>query len=176
MAEPTTPLPEIADAADEATTLHQFLDYQRAVFVRKVEGLSTEPANRSVPPSDLTLAKLVRHLTFVEDYWANDVFAGRDPLEPWASAPWSDDPDWEMTSAAEHEVADLLADLAAARSRADGVYRAADSLDQLAASSSGSERASRSLRWILVHLIEEYARHLGHADWLRQAADGATGD
>ena len=176
MTGPITSLPEIADAADEATTLHDFLEYQRAVFVRKVEGLSTEQANRVLAPSDLTLAKLAHHLTFVEDFWAGVVFAGQDPAPPWSTAPWEDDPDWEMTTAADQEIGDLVAGLQAAWSRADAVYRRAGSLDRLAANPSGPEPTRRSLRWILVHLIEEYARHIGHADFLRQAIDGATGD
>ncbi|MEL6981007.1 MAG: DinB family protein [Actinomycetota bacterium] len=172
----TTSLPDIDDAADEAATLQQFLRYQRVVFVRKVEGLTTEQANQALAPSDLTLAKLARHLSFVEDFWASVVFAGEEPQPPWSTAPWEDDPDWEMTSAADHEIEVLVSDLVTAWSRADAIYDGAESLGQLSVNPSGQEPAHRSLRWILVHLIEEYARHLGHADYLRQAVDGTTGD
>lgn len=176
MAESATPLPHIDDAADEAATLRQFLRYQRVVFVRKVEGLTTEQANQALAPSDLTLAKLTRHLTFVEDFWASVVFAGDDPQPPWSTAPWEDDPDWEMTSAADQPIDVLVTDLVTAWSRADAIHERAESLGQLSVNPSGQEPARRSLRWILVHLIEEYARHLGHADYLRQSIDGATGD
>lgn len=169
------PLVEPALASDEYVTLTEFLDYERAVLARKAHGLTQEQLNRALPPSSLTLAKLVRHLTLVEQDWFRVRFLGLDPSEPWASAPWERDRDWEMSTAIDHAPAELLGDFHAACEESRRITRDAASLDQL------SVQADRTgdyynLRWILVHMIEEYARHDGHADFLREAIDGVVGD
>lgn len=155
--------------------LLEFLDYYRAVIARKADGLTSEQLNRTVASSTLTLGGLVKHLALVEDSWLTVRFAGRPDPAPWAAAPFDEDPDWDLHSAAGDEPADLLAlwDAACARSRA--VVDAARSLEEVSADDGGG-RGPWNLRWILVHLIEEYARHAGHADLLREDIDGATGD
>ncbi len=172
---PTTPLPPIADQADERQTLSEFLNYQRTVLLRKTEGLDDEQARKALPPSNLTLGGLLKHMAYVESNWASYTFRGDDPEQPWVDAPWEDEPDWELTSAADDSLADLQAMFREAWAAADAIYQRALSLDAVAVRPGvGAEHPT--VRWILVHLIEEYARHLGHADFLRQSIDGSTGD
>ena len=163
-------------AASERDTLNGFLEYQRTVMVRKVHGLDHERLNRPHPPSTLTLARLLRHLTLVEHSWFHERFFGLEPAEPWASAPWDDDVDWEMTTATEIDPPQLLADFRAACEESRRITEDAASLDQLSVRLDRKTEKPFNLRWILVHMIEEYARHLGHADFLREAIDGAVGD
>ena len=161
-------------AADERSTLTEFLDYHRATLLAKVAGLTDDQLRQRIPTSDLTLASLVKHLALVEDQWFQEVFSGRDQ-EPWASAPWAEDRDWEMHSALSDPGPELLTLYRAACARSRATLAASTSLDQLAAVPTRSGEV-HNLRWILVHLIEETARHNGHADLLREAVDGATGE
>jgi hypothetical protein len=160
-------------ATDERATLLRFLDYQRAVLARKAAGLTDEQARRAAcPPSDMTILGLVRHMADVERGWAQRAMDGAkvDPLFYGASHP-DGDPDGDFHAPPDATLADALAVYWREIAAADAIY-AASSLDDI-------ERRAQSvysLRWILVHLIEEHARHCGHADLLRQAIDGATGD
>jgi len=162
------------NAADERTTLEQLLDYHRATLLMKTEGLDAAGMTRRLPPSTLTLAGLLKHLALVEDDWIQVKFLGLPELEPWASAPWTEDRDWEFHTAEQDDPDELRAlyEAACERSR-QGI--AGHDLDEL------SDRVDRqgrkwSLRWILLHLVEETARHNGHADLLREAADGSVGE
>jgi hypothetical protein len=173
MAEPTTALPKDPPVGDERTTLLSFLDYYRAVLARKLEGVSEEEARRpACPPSDLTLLGIVRHMADVERSWFRRSLVGEDapPIFYGPGHPDGDD-DGDFHAPPGATVADALAaywdEIEVARRNT-----AAASLDDL----EQRERAKFNLRWILVHMIEEYARHCGHADLLRQAIDGATGD
>jgi uncharacterized damage-inducible protein DinB len=167
---------EAALDADERTMLNAFLDYHRATLEWKVEGLRDEDAHRvAVPTSALTLGGLVKHLALVEDSWFTDRFAGLGEPEPWASAPFDEDRDWELHSAADDTLDELLALYRAACERSRAVIASAASLDDLSASTS-REGEHFTLRWILFHMIEETARHNGHADLLREAIDGETGE
>lgn len=161
--------------ADERTMLTGFLDYHRATLRWKASGLTPEQMNQRVAASDLTLAGLLKHLALVEDSWFTFRFAGRPEPEPWAGVDWDTDPDWEMRTAADDPPEALLAlyDEACARSRA--VIDAAGSLDQTQAWE-GWQGRPLTLRWVLLHMIEETARHNGHADLLREAIDGVTGE
>jgi hypothetical protein len=161
--------------ADELTTLSWFLDDQRNTFVRKISGLTPAQVGQRLAPSSLTLGGLAKHLALVEDSWFIETFLGQTIPEPWASAPFDEDRDWEFHTGATDpldQLLDLYAD-ACARSRA--VVAAAGSLDALSVQESRREPGNFSLRWIVVHLIEETARHNGHADLLREAIDGSTG-
>lgn len=162
-------------AADERTSLTQFLDFHRGTVAIKVEGLSKAQMGLTVGRSSLTLAGLVKHLALVEDSWFQDRFLGEGLPEPWASAPFDQDPDWEFHTAIDDEPADLLALYGAACERSRAVVDGAISLDT---TSVGRSRSGDpfSLRWILIHMIEETARHNGHADLLREAIDGAIGE
>jgi hypothetical protein len=164
--------------ADELTTLSQFLDFHRATLLEKIDGLTHEELNRrAVPTSSLTLAGLVKHLALVEDDWFQVRLLGRPDPEPWASAPFDDDRDWDFHSAHLDDPAALvtLYEAACARSRAavDGL---GGDLDALSVARDRHTGGPYSLRWILVHMVEETCRHNGHVDLLREAIDGAVGE
>ena len=156
--------------------LTEFLDFQRAVLARKAEGLSRVQLAHTTASSDLTLGGLIKHMAMVEDIWFTARFAGRPSSEPWASAPWDEDRDWELTSAADDEPSELFALFDAACARSRSIVASAESLAAVSAQPPDSGHQARNLRWILVHMIEEYARHVGHADLLRQDIDGQIGD
>ena len=130
--------------------------------------------NQRLATSALSLSGLLKHLALVEDDWIQVRFLGRPELEPWASAPWDEDRDWEFHTAEQDDPDELRALYSAAcrRSR-DGA--AASALDDLSVAVS-REGQHWSLRWVLTHLVEETARHNGHADLLREAVDGAVGE
>lgn len=155
--------------------LREFLDYFRATVRLQASGLTDEQLRRTLTPSDLTLGGMLKHLAYVEHWWFARNLAGRDEAEPWASVDWTADPDWDWHSAVDDTHAELDALLVAAIAESDRCLDEAlarGDLDQLAARQ--AHGAPVSLRWILVHMVEEYARHAGHADLIRQSVDGAT--
>ncbi|WP_323095889.1 DinB family protein [Intrasporangium sp. YIM S08009] len=166
-------------AADEATTLVAFLDYHRDTLRWKTAGLTAEQLATPHPPSTLTLGGLLKHVALNEASWFGRVLHGRPMGEPWDSADWDADPDWELTSAKGDSPEELhrLMDEAVetARGHIDEAL-AAGGLDRLSVVSSRKEGRQFSLRWILLHMIEEYARHNGHADLIRESLDGVTGE
>ena len=168
------PLIEPDLVGDERTTLEQFLDFYRQVLLRKADGLSSEELARSVPPSPLTIGGLLKHMAVVETNWFVRRFEDGDYPEPWVSAPWDKDLDWDFTSAADDSPQYLIELFQESVAVSRAIAGRAESLDQLAVRTRRGEPFS--LRWILVHLIEEYARHVGHADLIRESIDGATGD
>jgi uncharacterized damage-inducible protein DinB len=156
---------------DERATLAGFLDFHRATLERKCAGLSPEQlARRSVPPSTLSLLGLVRHLADVERTWFDRV-AGqqRDPLFF-----TDDDPDLDFTGGAPTDASVREAFAAWRTAVAEG--RDVTARTALDATFEHSRRGTTSFRWVLTHLVEEYARHNGHADLLREAVDGVTGE
>jgi uncharacterized damage-inducible protein DinB len=160
---------ESPTVADERTLLTGFLDYQRDTLAWKCSGLTDEQLKlRSVEPSSLSLLGLLRHLTEVERGWFDKTIAGEEapPLYYTEENPDGDFDDLDTHSATEvYEVWQA----ACARSRE---ITAARDLDF-----EGSRpHRDYSLRWVLIHMIEEYARHNGHADLLRERIDGATGE
>lgn len=163
-------------AGNEKTMMLEFLDYHRATIVQKVTGLTSAELNRTaVPTSALTPGGLLKHLAHVEDSWLTHRFAGRPLPEPWASAPFDDDEDWDLHSATDDSPEELLALYATACDRSREVVGRASFDDASAAfDRGGTERFT--LRWIVLHLIEETARHNGHVDLLREATDGGTGE
>lgn len=163
--------------AAETAALSAFLDYQRATLLMKAEGLTQEQLTTpTVPTSELTLAGLLKHLALVEDSWFQEVFLGQPPREPWASAPWDEDRDWEFHTAPDDDPAYLVQLYRDAIGRSRTVVAAAESLDELSVKADKRLGTPYSLRWILLHMIEETARHCGHADLLREAIDGQTGE
>jgi uncharacterized damage-inducible protein DinB len=158
---------EAAHHGDERTTLLGVLQRQRDLVAWKLEGASDQVLSSAATPSGMGLHGLVRHLTNVERSWLRDVFDGQDDLRyDWTE----DDPDAEWRAPAGTTMSELLADYAAECRRCDAVVSAAPSLDVT------SNSRDFSLRWILLHLVEETARHLGHIDLLRERADGRTGE
>lgn len=171
-----TPLPEIPFVADEASAVRSLLAYFRATLRRQVEDLTPEQLDRTLAPSPMTLGGMVSHLAFVEDYWCRHVLHGAEPAEPWRSIDWATDPDQDWHRAAGQSADELLAlHETAVRAADEAVDRAlaAGGLDTLAVVDRHGE--APSLRWILLHLVEEYARHAGHADLIRESIDGTTG-
>lgn len=167
--------PEPSVSSDEREMLFSFLDYYRAVIRRKAEGLSDAEVRETCPPSTMNLIGMIKHLAFVEDYWFGHRLAGNEPCHPWDLAPWQQDPDWDWNSAiddSQHEVFALF-DKAVDASRS--IQSRIDTLSAKVARPSAGEE-DMTFRWILVHMIEEYARHAGHADLLREKLDGQTGD
>ncbi|WP_171165227.1 DinB family protein [Streptomyces sp. I05A-00742] len=157
--------------AGEREALESWLDFHRATLEGKCRGLDDEQARRtSVSPSTMSLLGLVRHMEIVEQNWFQRVFAGRSVTGVPPHAGFDLDPGQGMDDALaawRAEVArgqELIADVSL-----DDVCR----LPPEEAAILGAEEVS--LRWILIHLIEEYARHNGHADLLREAIDGTTG-
>ncbi len=170
---PRLPPPDIPLRADERTMLVAFLEFYRAALVDRAHDLGAAQLQIAHPPSSLSLARLVGHMTLVELIWFRDRFAGAGMPDRLESLDWDADPDAEMTLAAGLTRDDLFAAFDAAIADSRTRVEAAASLDQ---SSALSNRAGEhwSLRWILVHMIEEYARHCGHADLIREAIDGDT--
>ena len=164
----------------EVATLLGFLESQRATLDWKCRDLTDEQLRVSLQPSSITLGALLNHLAYVEDYWFSEVVASEPAPEPWASARTDIDQDWEWNSAAEDSGDALRALWSERTERSRRVVR-----ERLA---EGEQQALRgthaawggqgrvSLRWVLVHMIEEYARHNGHADLIRESIDGFTGE
>jgi uncharacterized damage-inducible protein DinB len=161
--------------ASEAAMLGQYLDYQRETVLAKTDGLDHEQMARRHPPSDLSLGGLLYHLALVEEAWMEGRFLGQPDREPWAQVDWEADPNWEFRTSAELEPEQLRQRYREACDRSRFVLSQAGSLDQLSVKPLRSGQRF-SLRWVLLHLIEETARHAGHADFLREAIDGAVGD
>ncbi|WP_338767083.1 DinB family protein [Nocardia vulneris] len=158
--------------AGEYEMLVGFLQFQRDTLDWKCSGLTAEQLRRqAVPPSTLSLLGLVRHLTEVERTWFTRVYAGAEaPPLYWATDP-AEDTDFQV------EDADPITSIQLWRTECDRsreIVAANPPLDTTATRPSNGE--TYSLRWILLHMIEEYARHNGHADLLREAIDGQTGE
>jgi uncharacterized damage-inducible protein DinB len=179
----TAPLPfdepalcsEPLRTGDERTTLVEFLEYYRSVFVRKPAGVDAAGLARTIAASKLTLGGLLKHMALVEDHWFHHTWGGGEMPQPWADIDWDRTPDWEFDTAHDSTPAELEALWTAAVERSRASIAAATDLDAVAAVESEAFGPA-TLRWIVVHMIEEYARHCGHADLLREAVDGRTGD
>jgi hypothetical protein len=156
---------------DERSVLIGWLAFHRQTLAEKLAGLGEQQVVlASVPPSKLTLLGLVRHLTEMERVYGGWAFAGDGELE-FVYGPYED-------GGPEGDLDDLTAALVAPSLRAWEAERAAtdaalEGIDDLATRGSGN---GRSVRWNLVKLIQEYARHNGHADLIRESIDGATGE
>jgi len=170
--------PEPPAAGDETATLLGFLDYQRATLAWKCSGLDAAGMRATVAASSITLGGLLKHLAYVEADWFSESLHGRDREPPWNTVDWKADPDWEWHSAAQDTPEQLLALWrdAVVRSRSRVTEAMADGgLDRLARRT-WPDGSAPSLRWILCHMIEEYARHNGHADLIRESVDGLVGE
>jgi uncharacterized damage-inducible protein DinB len=144
--------------ADERTTILTLLQYQRESFARKVEGVNDVDGTTAIVPSGTTLLWLANHMADAERIWLLHRLQGANP---------ADDPPHEST------LAGALARYRSTWTVADGAIAASPDLGQRCRPF--DDRPPVSLRWILVHLLEETARHAGHADILRELADGTTG-
>ena len=160
--------------ADERTMLTAFLDRCRDTLRMKTHGLDAEQLDTRLAPSTMTLGGLLRHMAYVEDWWFGQVLGGRPAAPPFDDVDWKADPDWDWHSASGAEPEELRGLFDRFVETSDQVVAATASLDDLAARKGRSGR-DISLRWILVHMIEEYSRHNGHADLIRESIDGVTG-
>jgi uncharacterized damage-inducible protein DinB len=155
--------------------LLEYLEWQRATVLAKADGLATAQLATRLEPSSLTLAGILYHLALVEEGWMEVRFAGLARREPWSGVDWDAEPDWEFDAAVTID-GDLVRDrYREACARSNAVVAAAAGPEQLSAKPTQSGQPF-SLRWVLLHLIEETARHAGHADVLREAIDGAVGE
>jgi hypothetical protein len=161
----------------EAEMLLYALERSRRTFAWKCGGLDADALRRPLPPSTITLGGLLKHLALVEDQYAALAFDGEPMGEPWDSVDAGDWPDWEWRSAADDSPEELFrlwrrgvdrSRRAVARLLAEG------SLDQPTKLEDDGRRVNA--RRVLVDLHEEYARHVGHADLLREAIDGLVGE
>jgi len=160
-------------SGDERTLLLQFLDEQRSVLRRKCSGLDAAQLDTPLPPSDLTLGGMLKHLAYVESWWTTGVLRGGELGEPWDSVDWRADGDWDWHSARDDSPERLWALYEREVTRADAVLATAG-LDDLAERPNARTGERASVRWVLLHLVEEYARHNGHADLIRESIDGQT--
>jgi hypothetical protein len=170
--------PEPPLAGDEAETLRGFLDFQRATFAWKCAGLNSLALQTSVASSSMTLGGMIKHLALVEESWFGDRLCDRPSRAPWNNVDWESDPDWEWRTARDGSPDQLLAQWDHSVSYANDAIDEAlaeGGVDQLALQKWPDGRAP-SLRWIFCHMIEEYARHNGHADLIREAVDGEIGE
>ncbi|WP_350281488.1 DinB family protein [Kribbella sp. HUAS MG21] len=181
---PSTPaanppaLPEPPIAGSEIDTLLGALERNRRTFAWKCGNLDAAGLNKQHPPSTVTLGGLLKHLALVEDEYFTGRLLGKELGAPWDTVDWDAFPDWEWSSAADDSPEELMElwQSAVDRSRAAvAEVLARGGVDQLA-QWKGRGGQSPSLRFILVDLIEEYARHTGHADLIRESVDGLTGE
>jgi uncharacterized damage-inducible protein DinB len=171
--------PEPPLAADETATLLGFLEFQRATLAWKCAGLDAAGLRATVAASSMTLGGMLKHLAYVEDLWCSRRLHGRDPAPPWDTVDWDADRDWDWHSAAEDSPEQLHAlwQDAVTRSRSLVTEALADGgLERPGAWIDDWYGVAPSLRWILLHLNREYARHNGHVDLLRESVDGLTGE
>jgi hypothetical protein len=164
--------PDPPDAGDEAATLLGFLERQRATFAWKCGGLDATGLRATVGASSMSLGGMLKHLARFEDDMATEWLHGRAQRPPWNRVDWNTDYDWDWRSAAADTPEQLYAlwQDAVARSRALLTEALADG---------GPQRRGGdglpSLRYIMLNMIEEYARHNGHVDLIREAVDGLVG-
>jgi Protein of unknown function (DUF664) len=171
-------LREVPAAGDEIATLLGALERSRRNLAWKCGGLGATGMTARLGPSTITLGGLLKHLAAVEDDAFSVGLLGRDPHPPWDTVDWDADPEWEWRTAADDSPKQLMAlwQAAVARSRSLVDEALADGgVDRLGARTWPDGRTA-SLRRILVDMIEEYARHVGHADLIRESVDGLTGE
>jgi uncharacterized protein DUF664 len=167
---PTDVRPHIPVAGDERATLTAFLDWHRQTFALKCSGVDpVRISDLGVPPSTLSLHGILRHLTAVERWWFRIHFAQEDVPMLYYS---DDDPEQDFTSL-DGDVGKAFAQWQEECERARAIVAGTSSLDTTGGVNRRGEAIS--LRWVLVQMIAEYARHNGHADLLRERIDGATG-
>jgi len=162
-------------AGGEIETLLGFLDYQRATLDWKCRSLDDDQLRAALAPTVMSLGGLLKHLTRVEDHWFSEVVAEAPKPEPWATMPWA--AEWKNADADTGDELRRLWAAAVERSRAVvAIHLEAGDVALNATHPAWEGQGQVSLRWVLVHMIEEYARHNGHADLLREAVDGETGE
>ena len=171
-------LTEPPAAGSEVDTLIGSLERQRRTFIWKCGNLDAAGLRATAAASTMTLGGLLKHLALVEDHYFSVRLLGRAPSPPWDTVDWDGDPDWEWRTAADDPPEALYAlwQDSVARSRANLAQALADGDLGQAVRHTWPDGRSPSIRRLLVDMIEEYARHTGHADLLREAVDGLVGE
>lgn len=154
----------------EKELLEATLDYHRATLLQKTSGLSEHDLRREMTASGTSLLGLVKHLAYVERWWFQWIHAGDDVDFPWTD----DDPDADFRAQPD-ETAEQVFALYRAEIERDRTIVSAAELDAVARRAHRGE-ARPNLRWVLLHMIQETARHNGHADIVRELIDGTTGE
>lgn len=157
-------------AAPEKVALDAFLDYHRATLLCKVDGLSDEDLRKPGTPSGVTLLGMVKHLAYAERWWFGAVFRGETLEFPWSEK--DPDADWRVEPGETTD--EILALYRRETQRSRDLVQDAEP-DDVALGSAG-DLSGFDLRSIMLHMIEETARHNGHADIIREAIDGMTGE
>ncbi len=156
----------------EGDILLGFLERQRATFAWKVGGLNATELQRTLGPSTITLGGMIKHLTRFEDDMASEWLQGGEQLAPWNRIDWEAEHDWDWTSAAGDDAAMLYSNWESAVIRSRAAF-------ETAMTDGGPGRHANeqtpSLRYIVINMIEEYARHNGQADLIRESIDGLVG-
>lgn len=171
--------PEPPVTGTEEQILLGFLEYQRATFAWKTAGLDGAGLNATLGRSVMTLGGMLKHLAYVEDHWFGHVLLGVDRSWPWSQVDWAADPDWDWhsaTGATAQELRALWAQSVQRSRTATTQVLAAGGMAQSGRRTPGRSDRPPALRWIVTHMIEEYARHNGHADLIREAVDGLVGE
>ena len=165
-------------AADETSMLRGWIDYYRDTIRAQTGGLDADQLSATIPghPAVMTLGGMIKHLAFVEQWWFTIALHDRPPAGFWADVDWEADEDWDWSSA-RHDTPQELREMYDVE-----VARADTALDEALATGGLDQPGRRprsdgsvaTLRWIMVHMVEEYARHAGHADLLRESVDGTV--
>jgi Protein of unknown function (DUF664) len=170
--------PEPPVAADEAATLVGYLERQRATFAWKAGGLDAADLRATLGASKMTLGGMLKHLARFEDDMSVEWIQGEGQRPPWNNVDWDTDRDWDWRTAADDTPEELYSRWrdAVARSRAV-IAEAIDQagVEQPARGIADDRGVAPTLRYILLNMIEEYARHNGHADLIRESVDGLVG-
>ncbi|GAB3387245.1 DinB family protein [Humibacter soli] len=152
--------------ADERTTLGQFLDLYRRRALRRFVSLSDDQARaRSLVATNLTAGGVIKHLAHMEDHWFTARVGSAKLPEPWASAPFDDQPDWDFESAVDETVDEISELYRTACERSRNVFSNLASLESRAFRPSFGKKPV-TLRWVMVHMLEETACHVGHLEML----------
>lgn len=150
---------------DERTQLRAWIDFNRDACIRKVRGVTHEQAHRRLGPSKTSLIGVISHLAHVEHWWFQMCFAAREPM----IVTFEDDGEYDLPEAV--TVEDVIAKYEDQIAVSKAIEAEAASLEQRAAHA----RIQPTMRWIMVHMVEETARHAGHLDITRELIDGSTG-
>jgi uncharacterized damage-inducible protein DinB len=163
--------PEPPSVGGEREILAGFLDFHRATLLWKLEGLDDQQLRRAMVASGTSLLGLVKHLAYVERSWFQGVWAGQEVTFPWTS----EDPDADWRIEPDETTGQVLALYDGECDRSREIVARSSTLDEVI-EHPRRKGWTMSRRWILVHMIEETARHVGHADILREQLDGVTGE
>ena len=153
---------------DEKALLSAFLDFQRDTLLWKISGLTEEQLRKVWTPSGMSLLGIVKHLAYVERNWFQNRFLDRNLPVAWSDA----DPDGDFRIEPDETAESLVAFYRESVAESRRIVDDADSVETIAL----NPKRPHSLRRILVHMIEETARHVGHADLMREFTDGQTGE